>query len=197
VRKESAMNINFRIAPPLGKALLTLMLAVSTIAVGLTAEGWAQTTQPASKLSRAETEKATEALVRWFECDECEEGELNNVTKYGAAVVPSLEATLRQGPSAANREVMRRTLEARYAQLMASGQERSDTKPATSKDDFVAMYMRNYEAQYRARAAQALGAIGGNDATKILEQESRSSHRSDVQQSLQKALETSRSLNKK
>src|SRR5205814_6087765 len=98
-------------------------------------------------------------------------------------------ATLKEGPSRANREIVRRQLETRYDELLAAGQEGADTKPATSKDDFVAMYMANYEAQYRTRAAEALGTIGGRLATEALDSALKPSHREDVSVTVRKALE--------
>src|SRR5882757_3199058 len=110
----------------------------------------------ARPMSTAESAQALEALTTWFECEECQEGELAAVTKYGEAVVPSLIAVLNGGLSPASRERMRLDLESRYDQLTARAQQHPNQKLASTKDEFTALYLGNFDAQYRVRAAQAL-----------------------------------------
>jgi hypothetical protein len=57
--------------------------------------------------------------------------------------------------------------------------------------------MQNYDAQYRARAAEGLGAIGGKDATEGLELGLKLNLRQDVRLTLQKALDASKRSNKR
>src|SRR2546430_17743167 len=72
---------------------------------------------PSGRMTVEQTEAARTALVEWFECEECEEGQLQAVVKYGQAVVPLLRSALLQGASPASRELLRRELAKRYDEL--------------------------------------------------------------------------------
>jgi len=139
-------------------------------------------------LTPEESAKATQVLVEWFECEECEAGELSSVTEYGEAVVPILISTLNQGPSPASRELVHRELETRYDELVAYSNEHPNVKLASSKEEFVTIYLSNYIALYKVRAALALGAIGGKNAEKALESALKDADRDDVRSSIQNAL---------
>jgi hypothetical protein len=141
------------------------------------------------KLSPTESAQALEALTTWFECEECEAGELAAVTRYGQAVVPSLAAVLRGGLSPAAREHLRRELELRYDALIERSKKNPNAKPKSSKPRFVSRYLDNRDAQYRVRAAQALAAIGGEEARRALEEASRQRHRGDVQAVIRSSLQ--------
>jgi HEAT repeat protein len=119
-------------------------------------------------------------IVAWLECDECSEGELAAVVKLGQAAVPSLAASLRDGPSPARREQLRRHLEESHARL----KDRSRTSAAV----YVPRYTENLVALYRVRAARALSAIGGPVARQALEDALGQPYRDDVRQSIKAAL---------
>jgi hypothetical protein len=140
-------------------------------------------------LSKADSWKAVQALTAWFECEECEEGQLKAVVQYGQAVVPSLIAALNNGPSAASQEMLRRGLEARYDELVELARRKPEAKPASSKEDFVSLYVGNLDAQYRIRAAQALAAIGGTTARRALESALGNARREDVRATITQSLE--------
>lgn len=142
------------------------------------------------RASPVESAKAVEDLVTWFECEECQSGELAAVTRHGQSVVPSLIAVLRGGLSPASRELLRRQLEDRYSELSAGAQKSPNLKLASGKEQFLALYLGNFDAQYRARAAQALGAIGGEQARTALEEGLRSEQREDVRQTIRGSLST-------
>jgi hypothetical protein len=165
-------------------ACLSLVLAAF-----LTAAACQQNAE-VSRQSPAESAKAVEDLVTWFECEECQSGELAAVTKYGQTVVPSLIAVLRGGLSPASRELLRRQLEDRYAALTDEAQRRPNLKLASNKEQFVTLYLGNFDAQYRARAAQALGAIGGAQARAALDEGLRSQQREDVRRTISESLRT-------
>ena len=132
------------------------------------------------QMTAAESAQALQAMTTWFECEECQDGELAAVTKYGDAVVPSLIAVLNDGLSPASRERIRLDLEARYDQLAARAQQRPNAKLASTKDQFAALYLGNFDAQYRVRAAQALAQINGARARSALEGALGKPHRADV-----------------
>jgi hypothetical protein len=148
-------------------------------------------TPPAGTAGQPSPEEAANArrqIVAWLECEECETGELEAVVKLGQTAVPTLAATLREGPSPAAREKLRLHLVDTYAKL--KGQTRPESKIDTSEEGYVTMYMDNYDALYRVRSAQALAAIGGADAQRALEAAKGYNLREDareiVNQSLQK-----------
>jgi hypothetical protein len=144
--------------------------------------------QTAPPLSRAEAVRAAQVLVTWFECEECEAGELRAVTRYGQAIVPSLIATLNEGPSPASREILRQQMQDRYDELATYAQKNPNAKLASGREEFVAMYLGNFDAQYRVRAAQALGTIGGGRAREALQSALQKTERSDVRRTISEAL---------
>jgi hypothetical protein len=148
---------------------------------------WGQTGAP--RLSKQNSERAAQVLATWLECEDCQSGELKAVTRYGQAIVPSLAAVLEAGPSPATGELLRRELEARYDKLAEFAQKNPNAKVASTKEEFVAMYLRNFDAQHRARAAQALGAIGGTQARAALEAAAGKAERDDVRTTVRQSLE--------
>jgi hypothetical protein len=112
---------------------------------------------------------AAQALANWLECEKCEHGELEAVTRDGQANVPSLIMTLNQGPLPATRESLRRELEARYEQLVEQSKKNPNAPITATKERFVELYLGNVDAQQRVRAAQALASIGGDRARAALE----------------------------
>jgi hypothetical protein len=133
-------------------------------------------------LSRSESEQAAQVLAAWLESEHREAALLEPVVRYGQAVVPSLTSALNNGPSAARRERLRRLLDEGYD----ADAKRAKAKLALSKADYRQHYMSNFDALYRVRAAQALAAIGGDDAIKALK-EARI-ERADTRDAVQQAL---------
>lgn len=112
-------------------------------------------------LSPAEAAQARETILRWLECEECRSGELRGVTGLGAVAIPSLIASLYQGPSQAKKELMRRRLIHAYNSLGPPYKVASET-------DYIEHYQGKYFASYQIRAAKALECIGGEEATRGL-----------------------------
>lgn len=143
-------------------------------------------------MSTEQAETARQALVEWFECEECEEGQVEAVAKYGEQVVPSLRAALIEGAAPATEELTRRELETRYDELQRYARTHPEAKVTSSKEEFVAMYVGNLHAQYRTRAAQALSRIGGPAAVRALEEGLGKADRQDVRGSIEAALKTAK-----
>lgn len=118
--------------------------------------------------------------MAWLDCGECSEGEQEAVVALGEAAVPSLVASLHDGPSPARREQLRRHLEESHARL----KERSRTGTET----YVQRYTENLVALHRVRAATALGVIGGPASRQALEDALAEPNRDDVKQSIRAAL---------
>ena len=142
----------------------------------------------AAPMTVEQTEAARQALVEWLECEECEEGQLQAVVKLGENAVPSLRAALLEGAAPATEELLRRELEKRYDELRRNAETHPETKVASTKEEFVAMYTGNLHAQYKTRAAQALGRIGGPAATRALQEGLERADRPDVQATVKNAL---------
>lgn len=135
-------------------------------------------------LAVAQREAAARALSTWLESEHGDPTELTPLVQLGEAVVPSLIAALERGPSPARRERLRRTLHEDYA-----GFARRVGKPP-SKEVFVAHYMGNFDAVYRARAARALGAIGGSHARAALARQLSKPMRPDLRAAIERSLGT-------
>lgn len=142
-------------------------------------------TDSSQHMSRSD---AVTALITWFECDDCGQGGLKAVTRYGEAIVPSLVATLNAGPSPARRERLRRSRDAGYDELASQAGSKLSMKLASSKEEYVARYLANLDARYRIRAAQALAAIGGTNARRALETALGKAERDDVRTAIQQSL---------
>jgi hypothetical protein len=132
--------------------------------------------------SQQEAGNAAQALANWLDCETCEHGELDALTRHGQAIVPSLIAALDQGPSSATLRALGDALAERYDQLV----EQSKNNPyapipdTMTREKFVALYGGILDARHRIRAAQALAAIGGEQARAALEAAASQAARDDV-----------------
>ncbi len=121
---------------------------------------------------------ARQALIAWFECVECTDGELKALTNFGPAVEGALIATLRDGLSPAKRAQVEQDLLASYNQ--SSPMER---------DRYVSIYLSNKDARYRSRAAEALAQLASPNAAAALDRAvADSSLRADVRMAAGRAL---------
>ena len=168
------------------------MAACLALAIAAFLPATSQGVSGSSRMSRAETVKATQALAKWFDCDSCGEADLKAVTRHKQAVVPSLVATLNAGLSPANRQALHDSFGARYDELDAQGRKDPKFKMKSTKDEFIARYVDQYDALYRMRAAEALGAIGGANARAALKTALTNAKSADVRKAIQEALQTAR-----
>jgi hypothetical protein len=132
--------------------------------------------------------RADQVVTAWLQCDDCQAGELQAVVRLGQSVAPRLAGILNDGLPAATRDRLRRELEVRHDELAAFGQRNAHARLASSKEDFVATNMSNFEAQYRVRAAQALAAIGGTNARQSLESALSKTERPDVRRVIEESM---------
>jgi HEAT repeat protein len=153
--------------------------------------GCETTGSPSRSANGFDPEQAQEAratTIKWLECEECVDGELEAVVRLGQDIVPSLEAVLHEGLSPAGRKFLESELEKRYDRMMARAEENPRTRPAGTREQFLEQYMGNFEAMYRIRAAIALGEIGGSKANQALQEASQTEHRRDVERAIREAL---------
>jgi hypothetical protein len=110
------------------------------------------------------------------------------VVKLGGVAVPSLAASLEKGPAPASLELVRRQLIANYKELTEYAKTHPEVKISMSMDTYVNTYLDNYIALYRIRSAMGLGAIGGSEARKALEQALEADYRDDVRAAVKESL---------
>jgi hypothetical protein len=146
---------------PLAIFLLAVTTAVLSPPTALAANG-------SDRLSEAESHRAARDLRRWLETD-CEESSLMTLTRYKQAIVSDLIGALEKGSPANQREVVRREADASYDELVKQQDRNPERRVGSTRDVYVKRDVDNFEAQYRARAAQALAAIGGPNARAALE----------------------------
>lgn len=131
-------------------------------------------------LTPEEAAEASSTIIAWLECEECTDGELEAVVKLGKIAMPSLIASLREGPSPASRELLHRHLITSYKKLKEYEKTHPEAKVPIGEEEYMKTYMDNYIALYQARAAIALAAIGGKDAAKAMEEALKTPIRDDV-----------------
>lgn len=141
-------------------------------------------------LTPQQAAEARRTIVTWLECEECTEGELEAVVKLGPVVVPSLVAILREGPSRASRESLRRHLISTYEKLKQYERTHPEAKVPMSEEEYVKTYMDNYMALYQIRAAKALAAVRGPAAKQALKEALRKPLRDDVKAVVREAIGT-------
>ena len=141
--------------------LLTTWLLMGTMA-GAATEG-------TEVLTPEQAAQARDSIFNWLECMDCRDKELEMVARLGTTAVPSLIASLRQGPSEAQRGNMRRRLITLFARLKHSEGRNQDYRLTMSEAAYVEHHMNGYVNRYRIRAAIALGQIGGPEAKAALQ----------------------------
>jgi hypothetical protein len=166
---------------------IKLACTILVISLGMVLVGCAKNDDPKPP-DAAQSDAARVAMVDWLECEECEEGQLENVLKYRAQLEPLLISTLHKGVAPANRELYKRELEKRYDELVAYSKTHPQGKPTSSKEEFVNLYLDNLTAQYQTRAAQALAAIGGDKSRQALQTALAEQKREDVKAVINQAL---------
>jgi hypothetical protein len=142
--------------------------------------------RPAERaLARAGSDRGAVAeerrtILTWLECEECVDGELDAVVALGPSAVPTLAATLREGPSPAARTRAEIELRQRHAELTEAARLHGDPLPIDA-DGLVAQQLENAVARYQVRSAEALAEIGGPVAEQALRDALARPLRSDVE----------------
>lgn len=128
-------------------------------------------------------------LVAWLECQECTERELDRVLAAGEELVPSLAAALHHGPSPASREIVRRELADRHADLVAYAETHpEDGTIVPRQEEMIAAYEESFVARYQVRAAIALGHFETEPAREALERALELPLREDVARLVEQVL---------
>lgn len=140
------------------------------------------TVEPQPSLTAEQAAQARRTIVRWLECEECTEGELAAVLELGRVAVPTLSATLIEGPSPARDEEQRQHLLELYRRQVEYARTHPAARPTLSEDEYIALYTGNLLARYRTRSAIALEQIGGPDAARALERALELPLREDVRE---------------
>jgi hypothetical protein len=150
-------------------------------AVAIVVAFWAATACAAVQtISPQESLALRRAAISWLECEECTNGELAALVKFGEKAVPTLGAALERGPSPATQEEVRMHLEGTYRNLVEYARTHSEVKVGLTEDAYVKWYLENFQAKYAVRAAQGLAALGGPAARKYLDAATQRTWRKDV-----------------
>jgi hypothetical protein len=165
------------------------VLLTTVLALCLAAPECHKNNPGTSPLPPEQAAQARRTIVNYLECEECESGEIEVLVKLGQVAVPTLVATLLEGPPRTSLEVYRRNLAARYRELKEYERTHPETKVPGSEQQYVTSYSDNFVAGYRVRAATALGLIGGPEAKRALEEASRLTLRNDVETAVKASLE--------
>lgn len=118
---------------------------------------------------RATAPDAEALVLRWLTCEECTEGELDDLLGEGPTVVPILGRVLEEGPDSAVLEAHRAHLESRWAALADAAAADSERSMPVGEERFLALFTDSFRTLQRTRAAWALGRVGGPDARDALE----------------------------
>jgi hypothetical protein len=166
---------------------------VLTLAIFVTGSQVAVAQDAPRDLPPEQAAEVRHAVVAWLECEECEEGQLEAVKRLGVNAVPTLGATLERGPSSASRERARRHLEESYVKIAEHVKKNPEEKLEVSQEEYVKLYLENYTANYKVRSAEALAAIGGEQARKLLAEAAASKgSRADVQAAIEAAAKSAK-----
>ena len=131
-------------------------------------------------VSPERAEAAREALVAWFECMECTNGELDAVARYRREVEDALIHTLKEGPSPARQAEIELRLR---AEVRANGWQNRE-------GEYIKRGLSNAEDAYRLRAISALARVGTDDARTALNKAVEAGESPRVRNAAKKALET-------
>jgi len=142
----------------------------------------------ATELTPEQSLEVRKAVVTWLECEECTEGELEKLLRYGEYAVPTLGAVLERGPSPATLEKYRLHLESSYRNLIEYSRTHEEVKIEQTEEEYVKQYLENYQAHHAVRAAQALAKLGGVEPRRSLEVASKRKMREDVNLVIQESL---------
>jgi hypothetical protein len=176
-----------------GRGALARIAAL--LALGLPGCGSERPPPPALPSARAplgpeQAAAARRTLAAWLDCEECTDGELEAVLALGPLVTPTLAATLLEGPSPAARELERRELLARHAELVERGRRPPGRPFDAPAREWVDAQLETTVARYQVRSAQALERVGGAEAERALAEALRLPLRPDVEPVVRAAYET-------
>jgi hypothetical protein len=103
----------------------------------------------------------------WLECAGCPIEQIGSLVKdpeAAAEALPILIEALQNGPAAEARASFETKSGERFDSLAEYAKKHPRAQPASTRDEWVKRNTNSYRIRYRIAAAQALGAIGGNEA---------------------------------
>lgn len=115
-----------------------------------------------------EAARSQAVLLDWFECEECDAGELEAVAELGDATVDLLGAVVVRGLAPAARARLEDQLLERYRAREAYGEQYPALAPRMDRETFVAHHLGSRDSQYRERAVLALQRIATRAARDAL-----------------------------
>lgn len=129
------------------------------------------------------------ALSTWLDCEECTSKQLNAVVHIGPPAIPFLKLALNSGPSQVRLAQLQLHLRQQFTTLQKYRRtSHAESKISLNEKQYLESHTTNFINQYRTRSAVALGAIGGNMATAILQEAQQGKLTDVVQEAVQHAL---------
>lgn len=110
----------------------------------------------------------TTPVTAWFDCVECQSGELAAVKTLGNTVVPELRLALLNGPAEARVRAERSRLQKAYRDLKDYERRHPENAVPESEQRYVDANLLPFVLRIRVRSARALGAINTPDARAAL-----------------------------
>ncbi len=146
------------------RSIRTILACATALGVAL---GCGESVQPPTPKEAADSQRV---LKDWFECEECDDGELAAVVELGDGAVHLLGAVVVRGLSSAARARFVGQLEERYEQRLAYAEQYPSFAPVMKRDVFLSHHLGNRDALYRVRALRALERMGTDAARDALEE---------------------------
>lgn len=109
-----------------------------------------------------------QTLEAWLTCEECTNGELAAVVRFGRPLVPRLAVALRMGPGQEAVDAARSRLAATHQSMVEYAKTHPGAPVPMSEREYVDRHLENFIVMYQSRAATGLGALGGDDARREL-----------------------------
>lgn len=134
---------------------------------------------PAATLRQALSPQELAGIDAWLHCDDCTDGELAYVRdSVGTTALPLLREYVRR-PNTDRTDRLRANIYAEYRRLPS---------PSTDSATFVDLYLQNYQATVRRRAAMAMGELGDTDGLRaVMDEAGFVGYRSDVRAVIEEA----------
>jgi hypothetical protein len=126
------------------------------------------------------TDDEVQGLIRWVECEKCDDDDFAFVQDLGDRAADSLVAWLINGPPSDRMDAYRNRLVRNYRQIQTYAAARRQRPLDMSESDYVSLYADTYDVRYRHLSAYALVRLAGRRALPALDSASRVGLRPDV-----------------
>lgn len=139
--------------------------------------GFLMVLQGCQRTTIYEPEELAHITKVWFNCIECNEGQIQDVIRLGPQIIPFMKKSVLQGPSMSAQ--VKYLIQCRNVHFIASNCEASSDPYGSNIPDsqscalserkgFCYNYLKNYVNKYKSRAAIILSEIGDEEELDFL-----------------------------